>query len=322
MVSNPPTDLPSTAAGSGRRTGTGAVVIGFDATDSGEDALALGVRLAQATGQRPVAAAVYPESPLGSGHVDAEWVAVVRDHAEHTLQRARAVLGDDVGAQYLAVPSGSAAHGLDDLAERLAASVIVVGSGRGGPLRRITAGSTAERLLHGASVPVVVAPRGHRDRSRAGLDVVGCAFVDTVDGREALRVAARLARGAGARLNVYTVVAPTADFALLGGRDAQRAYVESARDVFHEALQRAVGELDPDVAATPAVLEGDVVDALAALDDRDVDVLVVGSRGYGPLRRVLLGGTSSRLIRRAACPVMVVPRCAGGALGDPAAAPA
>ncbi|HEX2411694.1 MAG TPA: universal stress protein [Solirubrobacteraceae bacterium] len=34
-----------------------------------------------------------------------------------------------------------------------------------------------------------------------------------------------------------------------------------------------------------------------------------GSRGHGPMRRVLLGGVSSRLMRRAACPVVVVPRC-------------
>jgi len=212
------------------------------------------------------------------------------------------------------IACGSVAHGLNDLAEQLGASAIVVGSSPGGPLRRVFAGSTAERLLQGASVPVLVAPRGHRDRSTPGLAVVGCGFVDTVDAHEALGAAARLAIVAAARLEVFSVVAPNAEFALLGGRDAQRAYVDAAREDFRSALERAVGELDDTVRATATVLEGDVVDALAALDDRDVDVLVVGSRGYGPLRRVLLGGTSSRLLRRAACPIMVVPRCAGGPL--------
>jgi hypothetical protein len=47
---------------------------------------------------------------------------------------------------------------------------------------------------------------------------------------------------------------------------------------------------------------------LAALGPDDVDLLVCGSRGYGPARRVLLGGVSSRLIRRARLPVAVVPR--------------
>ena len=63
-----------------------------------------------------------------------------------------------------------------------------------------------------------------------------------------------------------------------------------------------------EIEATAEVAEGDVVDVLATLDRRDADLLVCGSRGYGPLRRVLLGGVSSRLLRRAACPLLVVPR--------------
>jgi nucleotide-binding universal stress UspA family protein len=51
-----------------------------------------------------------------------------------------------------------------------------------------------------------------------------------------------------------------------------------------------------------------VVDALADLRPEDADVLVCGSRGYGPARRVLLGGVSSRLLRHARLPVIVVPR--------------
>ena len=56
------------------------------------------------------------------------------------------------------------------------------------------------------------------------------------------------------------------------------------------------------------MLEGDTVEALAALDEHEVDLLVCGSRGYGPVRRVLLGRRAARLVRRAACPVVVVPR--------------
>ena len=48
----------------------------------------------------------------------------------------------------------------------------------------------------------------------------------------------------------------------------------------------------------------------------DADLLVLGSRGYGPRRAVLLGGVSGRVVRRAACPVVVVPRDAETPLED------
>ena len=36
--------------------------------------------------------------------------------------------------------------------------------------------------------------------------------------------------------------------------------------------------------------------------------MLVGSRGYGPLRSVLVGGVSGRLMRTVQCPVIVIPR--------------
>jgi nucleotide-binding universal stress UspA family protein len=41
---------------------------------------------------------------------------------------------------------------------------------------------------------------------------------------------------------------------------------------------------------------------------KGLDLLVVGSSAYGPLRRVLLGSTSIEVVRGAACPVRVRPR--------------
>jgi nucleotide-binding universal stress UspA family protein len=55
------------------------------------------------------------------------------------------------------------------------------------------------------------------------------------------------------------------------------------------------------------VVEGDPVERLTAAST-DLDLLVVGSRRYGPIRRVLLGGVSVALVDRAHCPVLIVPR--------------
>jgi nucleotide-binding universal stress UspA family protein len=291
------------------------IVAGYEGAAPGDDALALGAGLARATGDRLLVVSVYPEeSPIGIGRVDAEWVAYMREQAEEISGCARDFLAPrGVEAEFRVLGSGSAAHGLDDVAAAEDASMIVVGSANRTARRRISPGSTGERLLHGAVCPVAVAPRGLRDRpGELPLERIGVAYVDTPESREALAIGGDLAARTGAALRLFTVVAPRAEvFSPVIGRDAEEAFLARLREGAREALDSALGSLPDAVDASSELLEGDVVDELAALDEREVDVLVCGSRGYGPVRRVLLGGVSRRLIRRAACPLVVVPRSAG-----------
>ena len=133
------------------------IVVGHDGSDSGDDAAVLGARLAHATSEDLLVVTVSPEeNPIGTiGRVDAEWVAAMRDHASEVSDCAKRFLEErGVSAEYRVVGSGSAAHGLDDVAEAEHASMIVVGSERHGARRRISPGSTGDRLLHGAICPV------------------------------------------------------------------------------------------------------------------------------------------------------------------------
>ena len=60
---------------------------------------------------------------------------------------------------------------------------------------------------------------------------------------------------------------------------------------------------------------GKPADVLITLSET-VDMMVIGSRGYGPRKAVLLGGVSGQVIRSARCPVVVVPRGAPAAVGS------
>jgi nucleotide-binding universal stress UspA family protein len=288
------------------------IVIGHDGSESGDDAATLGAQLALATGEAAIVVAVYPEeNPIGLGRVDAEWVEYMREQAEEVSEHARRFLeGRGVQAEYRVVGSSSAAHGLDDVAEAETASMIVVGSSPRGARRRISPGSTGERLLHGAICPVAVAPRGLRERPQdTPVRRIGVAYVASPEADEARRVAAELAAETNATLTLYTVVGPRAEVvAPVIGRDAEISFLKSVREGARAALDEALTTLPDGVNATAELLEGDVIDELAALDEREIDVLVMGSRGYGPVRRVLLGGVARKLIRRAACPLIVVPR--------------
>jgi nucleotide-binding universal stress UspA family protein len=286
------------------------IVIGFDGTDSGEDALALGLLLARATGAVPVVAVVHPqEYPIGVGRVDAEWVAYMHEQAEQLLGRARRLLGAERGADYREVSAPSESRGLHELAEQEQAELVVVGSSHRGPLGRTYPGSTGDRLLQGSACPVAVAPRGLRESPPDRLGTIAVAYLDTPEAHQALDAAVELAGRVRARLRLVSVMPRPAEiFMPVVGRDAEEAFVATTREVFQRALAEGLARVGGRVEADAELLEGGAVDALATLDRRDADLLVCGSRAYGPLRRVLLGGVSSRLLRRSALPLLVVPR--------------
>lgn len=287
----------------------GPVVVGYDGRPGAADALALGLGWADQQGSGLHVVMVYPApAPVGIGRVDAEWVAEQRANAERQLDEARQkAVGSNV--EFRAVASGSASHGLQDAAEELDASLLVLGSRQQAESTLLSA-SARGRVIAGAPCPVAIPSRGWRDRPVQKLGRVGVAFVPTPDGREALRVASIFARRVGAKLHVVTAVASEAEvLSSRIGEDMEHGYVATAKDEFQRAIEDAIAELGPDVEVSGEVLVGrNTVETLAGVRDNTFDALFMGSRGYGPIRRVLLGGVSARLIRQLEVPAVVVPR--------------
>jgi nucleotide-binding universal stress UspA family protein len=278
------------------------ILVGLDPQREDIAPLRLGAALARVTGAPLMVLGAWLHDPLTQ--------AVPTGLVEHDLRtdalEKLEALTAGTDADLLVLGGPSPAHALHRAVVRLDASMIVVGSTAKGPLGRVAPGSTAERLLHGAPCPVAVAPSG------LGGDWeprrVGAAFIDFEDGHAALRVAALLAQASDGTLRAVTVIEPIelrqsaaiAPYRTDGRLDTPKATVQRALD---DAIQR----LPVEVATTTEILVGPVADVLTELSDR-VDVLVCGSRGYGPVRSVLLGGVTHRLIRQARCPVVVVPR--------------
>jgi len=295
-------------------TEPGRVVVGYEGGTTGADAIAFATRWAHASGDRLLVATVHPgPPPLGAGRVDIEWVAYEREAAESLLDQARALVPADVEAQYTRVDAGSAAHGLHDLLVQRGDDVplVVLGSRRARGLRRTYPGTTAERMLQGSPAPIAMVPWGYADCGdgadgpESKLGRVAVAFVDTPDGRLALEHGHRIAAHLSAELLVLSVVPDTRVQPTLG---EARQFGSSQSGQYRESLDAAVARLRHDVPVHAELRPGPVVDALTDLRPEDVDLLVVGSRGYGPLRSVLLGGVSSRVVRHSRVPVVVVPR--------------
>jgi nucleotide-binding universal stress UspA family protein len=200
----------------------------------------------------------------------------------------------------------SPAKGLDELARDEGADVIIVGASGRSRLERVLAGTTAEALLSGAPVPVALAPRGYAERPTPSWDVIGCGFDGSAEARAALDLAKDLAVRRRAALRLLAVHQPVPFPGVSGGGAFEH---EPINHSLREALRRQLDEAASGLDQSPEtrLLDGHAAGVLIDQSNQ-VDLLVVGSRGYGPVRSVVLGSVSRALAREAACPVIVVPR--------------
>jgi nucleotide-binding universal stress UspA family protein len=271
------------------------IVVGVDGLEGGRDALALAALLQATGGGELVAVYAYSYDRTVSldeaEHVEAGLLEQLRERLGRELEHA------GVHARLTVVCGTSPARALQATAERERACVLVVGSthrARGG---RVLAGDITTATMRGAKCPVAVAPRGFA-HVRARFRRIGAGVDGSPESRAALRLAERLARAAGAPVRALVAITPT-DGA--GSADSSCATLRRAAQL----LDTAGAKLGSGV--TGEIVPGQPGPALAKRS-RELDLLVVGSRGHGPVRRALLGSTSAHLVQAAACPLVVVPR--------------
>lgn len=273
------------------------ILVGFDGSSGANDAVALARNLAPDS--TAVLAYVLPhEDPLAHhyqllGDDDSPAAQGFFDEAVATLDGIQTEVRSYVGA--------SPAHVLCDLAENEDFDLVVVGSPHRGVLGRALIGSVAEALMHGARAPIVLAPRNYASEGHDSLGAIAVAFDGTPESDAALRQAEGLALAAGASLEVLTVVAPSAVVPKV------LVQTRSPTPEPYAAIERAIDDVDDAVEVHAHMLIGPIAEKVANAC-KDIDLLVTGSRDYGPLERVLVGSVSSRLIHMAPCPVLVVPR--------------
>jgi nucleotide-binding universal stress UspA family protein len=279
------------------------IIVGVDGREGGRDALTLAASLQRVFDSDLVAVHALPLGyHLGRG-ADGEYEEVIRARAvklaTDEVERA------GVSAHAFVVADGSAGRALHHAATAHDGDLIVVGSAHRGRVGRVLAGDVTAGTLHGAPCPVLVAPRGHGEHGRE-LRTIGVGFDGSPESRSALAFAHEIAKAVGASLRIIDVVAPPDPGGPLPAYRpdwAERAQIR--REEAEDRVGAVVAELG--AIATGALPTGDPAGELAYAGN-DLDLLVTGSRGYGPVRRLMLGSTSTRLVHEAPCPVLVLPR--------------
>jgi nucleotide-binding universal stress UspA family protein len=275
------------------------LLVGYDGSDGGRDALELARVFGSLEEASVLVVTVIPYGPLPVRFTELETDTAAE--AEPLLAEARERL-QGLEVETRSFGGGSPAGVMTDLAERESADLIVVGSPHRGALGRALIGSVGEGILHGAPCAVVVAPRGYAEVGHGPFARIGVAYDGTPESKLALDQARQLAEASGAAVTVFTVVAPPVAMPGVVG------YTPINPPEPEKVVKEGVAAIGTTVPVDGRRLDGSPAVVLAEACEDGTDLLVVGSRGYGPAMRALLGSVSTKLVNSAPCPVLVVPR--------------
>jgi len=292
----------------------GQIVVGVNDRKGGHDAIALARKL-MGKGGRLTVGHVLTRDPYVYRGASARYAAAEPARRLNECEEegalallestsAQARLGE-LGLEFTLrwVRSRSVGRGLHELAETVRADLLVLGSSRQSLIGRVRIGDDTRAALNGAPCAVAIAPVGYSARAVVAREI-GVGYNGSPESEHALRVARELAGEWDVKLSAFTAVSvPTSAFGPeeLSLSDAIDPLVRDARELID-----ALGGVEPHAAYGTAVEELTMYSA-------SLDLLVVGSRDYGPIGRLVHGSTCGRLAHTARCPLLVLTRAARAA---------
>jgi nucleotide-binding universal stress UspA family protein len=269
------------------------VLIGIDGRQGGRDAIALARQLAA------------PDAILTLGHIYApflargavEMAAIERRDAEEMLAHERELAGVD--ARLCARGPRSVGRGLHELAEEQHADLLVVGSTRHALVGRVLMGDDCRAALNGAPCAIAISPLGYANVAHR-MERFGVGYDGSPESERALHEARDLASLHQGYVKAFSVVS------LQDVKD-DKPLPADWPDAVDELIERRNAELSRlDAVEGIAVYGGPREELVAA--GMELDLLIVGSRGFGPIGRLFHGSVSRYLVGHATCPLLVLPR--------------
>jgi nucleotide-binding universal stress UspA family protein len=266
------------------------VIVGVDRLDGGRDAIALASDLV-CDGGKLTLGHVYPADAYAWRGSSGPY-----ERTQELLKTAAREAAID--AELRCHGSSSVGHGLHDLAETSGSDLLVVGSSRRGVVGRVLLGDDTRAALNGAPCAIAIAPAGYSQQPHL-MREIGVGYNGSPESKDALEVARALAAEHHAKLSAFQAVAIPA-IALSTGPAPIDDWMEGLLDDARKRLSALEG-------VEAHAVYGQAAEELAMFG-ASVDLLVIGSRSYGPFGRLVHGSTSDQLARVARCPLLVLPR--------------
>lgn len=230
------------------------------------------------------------------------------------LRRLAARVPVDVPLDLRVTEAGDIHREILTQAEMVTADLLVLGThGRSG-FERLVLGSVAERVVRMAPCPTMVVPRRAADVTPdepVTFRRILCSVDFSTASTRAVRLAMSLAEEADAQLMLLHVIQIPPELqgeSMAAEVDLDRIRAVASADAVKQ-LEALVPDPRPHCTVKPLVREGAVYRAiLATAAERAADVIVMGVQGRGAMDLLVFGSNTARVMRGAACPVLVLPQ--------------
>lgn len=269
------------------------VLIGVDGRQGGRDAIALGRQLATPDATFSLAHVCDPFPGRGAVEV----LAIERAEAQQMLERERELASID--AKLVVRGPRPVGRGLHEAAELQGADLLVVGSTRHALIGRVLMGDDCRAALDGTPCALGVAPLGYALAPR-DLKHLGVGYDGSPESEVALSAARELAAAHGSAIKAIWVVS------LQEVREDKPIPADWPAAI-DELIERHADELAQVDGVQGTVVSGGPREELVEAG-KQLDLLISGSRGYGPVGRLFHGSVSRYLVGHATCPLLVLSR--------------
>jgi nucleotide-binding universal stress UspA family protein len=303
-----------------RKTMFNKILVGSDGSEYARNAALAGAAIARHFGSEVLALNVFDCSFATTGDLGAWAVAIDQDTIDLCIQKERDVaervikpIFEQRGVGYKMLQEfGHPVDGILNVANRQQVELIVVGSRGLTGLKELFLGSVSHGVLHHAHCPVLIAGGESKGYGAEGFQHILLVSDGSESAQKAATTAVHLAQKFATSLMVLNVVEPLPSL-IASHNDRSDPLTDLTPDIYARQLLDRVRKPvqcatdETEVSCSFRQERGRPEETIVRFaQEQGSDLIVMGSRGLGGFKRLLLGSVSNYVTHHAHCPVLVV----------------